>query len=107
MDNVKPSQLIEEGLDNLEEYDLGDPEIVNVYIKFKSGVDKTIQFVTPAETPIYAEPITSFGVYELVATAYSFGESPLLYLPDGEGYTFIDLNAVDYVTIKVSPHEQV
>lgn len=102
MDDVESIELDKEGLD------FADPEmeaIVEVYARFKSGHERTIKFNVPTETPIYGEPITATSIYEIISTAYSFGEVPFLSIPDGDGDTFIDLSATDYIKVRVLSDE--
>ena len=101
MDNVKSGELGEEGLDLF-----GPPATVIVDVVFKNGTSKQISFSVPVETPIYHEPLTASTVYDVISTAYSFGETPFLALPDVDGsYTYIDLGSTSYTNVKVVEHE--
>ena len=100
MDHVESVQFSEESLE-----DIFTSADINIYVKFKSGQEKTIAFSVPTETPLYGEAITIEGVYEILAASYSFGEQPFVSLPDGDGYIYLDLSSTDYIKVTVSKHE--
>jgi len=101
MDDVESVEPIEE---SLEEW--GPKAIVKVFIKFKSGTEKNIEFNVPAWSPIYAEPLTAGSMYSIISSSYSFGEAPFLSFPDGQSKQFfVDLGSTDYLTIEVEELE--
>jgi hypothetical protein len=97
MDYVEPVEFVEESLD-----DLGPKAVVTIDIKYKSGTEQQVVFNVPMLSPIYSEPITAYTVYEILSSAYSFGEAPFLSLPLTETKNlFLDLTATDYITVEV------
>jgi len=101
MDYVESVEPIEESLEGL-----GPKATVSATFKFKSGLEQVVKFEVPTYTPVYAEPLTSTSIYEIVSAALSFGEAPFLSLPTEDGsQMFVDLSATDYVSVKVDEHE--
>ena len=96
MDDVESVELDEESLD-----DYGPKSLVSIHIQFKSGNVRDIKFEVPVWTPIYGEPLTHTTIYDLITSSYSMGDAPFLALPDGTGQFFVDLGAVDYMTVGV------
>lgn len=98
MDDVESSEFDEAGI----EESIGDPCTITVSINFKTGEQHTVSFKAPVWTPIYAEPLTGYSIFNILATAYSYTEAPFLALPlEDETYRFLDLSTTNFVDIKV------
>jgi len=97
MDDVESVEPVEEGVE-----DWGPPARVTLNVRFKSGLEDKVTFMTPVWTPIYGEPITGESIYTIIASAYSFGEAPFFAVPTDSGsYKFLDLNATDFMEVNV------
>lgn len=99
MDDVESIELGEAGLDHEV---LGEEATVKVNLSLKTGEKESLSFRIPAWAPIYAEPLTDTSLFNIIASAYSYGEAPFLCLPvDSGGYRFIDLSATNYMDVEV------
>ena len=102
------STLSDEGWDEIEidfEDDLDienmTPEPITVMARFKSGITQEWTFMVPKASEMYNGVITKESLLELIAAAYSVGESPYLILPlDNGTNVFFDLNATDYMEVR-------
>ena len=97
MDDAESIESVET---SLGEYGL--PGEVSLKVRFKSGHEENFKFTVPAITPVYAEPVTGETIFNIIATAYSFGEAPYFAIPvDGGAMRFFDLTSTDFLEVEV------
>lgn len=96
MDDAESVELEQEGV----EWQPVKAEIT-IFISFKNGEERTIKFETPKVSDVYMEPITELSIHQIISSAFSVGDVPFLALPAGEGTTYFDLSAVNYVDVEV------
>lgn len=97
------AESVELGQTGVEEPFLGDECDIAVTLHFKTGGEQEIKFRAPVWTPIYGEPLTDTSLFNIIASAYSYGEAPFLCLPTGDGgYRFVDLSTTNFMDVKVT-----
>lgn len=98
MDYVEPDEFVSESLDS--GIDLTEVT-VSIFIKFKSGTERTISLNLPVETPIYDTPLTASNIMDFIGTPYNFSEGAFLALPtdDNGSHIFLSLDSTDYIEV--------
>ena len=93
--------VIEVDLEDSLDIENMTPEPITVMAQFKSGITQEWTFTVPKASEMYNGVITKESLLELIAEAYSVGESPYLILPlDNGSNVFFDLNATDYMEVR-------